>query len=238
MTGEKDVRNEAFQARREAARTALDALPGNYADDSAGRGVFFDAVYERAANDAAAVPWADLAPKRHLVDWLAREAGDVSEKRAVDIACGLGDNAEAIAARGYRTVAFDVVEKAVAWARGRFPASPVDYRIADLFDLPPEWRGAFDLVHECYTLQALPRELLEEAAAAVAALVAPGGRLLLYTRFRGNGTQADGPPWPLEEKYLRLPEKSGLTKIGEERFELRRGERIVPHSFSVWRRSV
>jgi hypothetical protein len=37
-----------------------------------------------------------------------------------------------------------------------FPQSAVDYRVADLFDAPSEWRGAFDLVHELYTLQALP----------------------------------------------------------------------------------
>ena len=102
------------------------------------------------------MPWAHLEPRPLLEDWLA--ARSLVGLRALDVGCGLGDNAEALARAGAHVVAFDLVERAVQWARERFPQSAVDYRVADLFDAPSEWRGAFDLVHELYTLQALARD--------------------------------------------------------------------------------
>ncbi|MEO1067427.1 MAG: class I SAM-dependent methyltransferase, partial [Pseudomonadota bacterium] len=156
--------------------------------------------------------------------------------RAIDIACGLGDNAEAMATAGYKTTGFDIVEKAIAWASKRFPESPVDYRVADLFSPPQEWVGGFDLVHECYTLQALPEGMVKETAAAICALVAPGGTLLVYTRCRPDGADADGPPWPLEERNLTLPAAHGLTKLSEKSFQVDRHDKVIDHSFAVWRK--
>lgn len=230
-----EPKDDTFLARRDAARAALDELPGNYANDSAGRTVFFDAVYEKAKRDEAAVPWADLAPKQHLAQWLEQNQGD--GKTAIDIACGLGDNAEAIAAKGYKTTAFDVVDKAVNWAKDRFPQTSVAYQTADLFALPDEWTQGFDLVHECYTLQALPPQMLQTTYAAICNLVAPRGKLLIYTRYRIKGAQASGPPWPIEEQYLEMPRQFGLVKLREQKFELTRGDKNVPHSFSIWERS-
>lgn len=227
-------KDEGFEARREAARERLSDLPGNYAEDSAGRSVFFDSVYDVAEGDAAAVPWADLKPKQQLLDWLKENPG--GGKRAVDVACGLGDNAEALAAAGYETTGFDVVETAIDWAKRRFPLSPVHYQVADLFNLNEGWTGNFHLVHECYTLQALPQEMIEQTAEAICSLVAPGGALLVYTRSRPDGSAADGPPWPLQEKNLDLPLKYGLTRVSDERFVLERGERDIPHVFMVFRK--
>lgn len=227
-----EPKDDAFMARRDAARAALDELPGNYANDSAGRNVFFDAVYDEANGDAAAVPWADLAPKDYLVDWLGKNAGQ--GKTAIDIGCGLGDNAEAMAAHGYETTAFDVVEKAIKWANHRFPDTRVHYQVADIFSLPDAWSERFDFVHECYTMQALPTKMLHETSKAVCDLVAPGGKLMIYTRSRENGAEANGPPWPLEEQYLHLPRQFGLTLLTEKKLNVPRDVRNIPHHFSIW----
>ena len=224
-----------FAARREKVRSALDELPGNYAEDSDGRNVFFDAVYDRANGDEAQIPWADLAPKDDLVSYLETHAGE--GRRAIDVACGLGDNAEAMAAYGYQVTAFDVVEKAIEWAKKRFKNSDVSYQAADLFNPPSDWRQGFDLVHECYTLQALPEGMIEESTKAICDLVAPQGTLLIYTRMRDNGAAANGPPWPLQEQYLDLPAKNGLTKLSDKRFTVKRGDREIPHSFAIWERT-
>ncbi|BGE87616.1 hypothetical protein Ms3S1_40520 [Methylosinus sp. 3S-1] len=203
--------NEEFYARRTAARARLDAIdphkqPGGETADPQ-RKDWFEAVYRLAEDDPAGVPWANLAPHPLLASWLAgrRLAG-----RALDVGCGLGDNAEALAAAGASVCAFDLVEAAVLWAKRRFPESPVDYRAADLFAPPPEWRGAFDLVHECYTLQALPDALLDQAAPALAALVAPGGTLLVVTRARDEGQHVAGPPWPLTKSRVEALAVDGL----------------------------
>ena len=171
MSSGKGGHSEDFLARRNEAHQKLDQLTGARDGGPEDRESWFRAVYRGAGGDPAAVPWADLAPKQVLVDWLAENPG--AGKTAIDIACGLGDNAEALAAAGYDTSAFDLAPEAIEWAKKRFPETSVDYRAADLFDLPAEWQGKFDLVHECYTVQALKDPLRSGAIAALAGLVAP-----------------------------------------------------------------
>ena len=172
--------------------------------------------------------------KDRLDQWLA--GNPAHSGRAIDIGCGLGDNAEALAAAGYTTTAFDFSPKAIDWARERFPDSPVAYHVADLFDLPDEWRGSFDLVHECYTLQSIPPETLDKSVPAIASLVAAGGTLLVYTRVRADGSAVEGPPWPLENSIALSFYRHGLECIHKEEFELERPDRSIPHLFMVWRR--
>lgn len=223
-----------FMDRRDAARERLDGLFGAKGGKREDRSAWFDAVYETAGGDAAAVPWADLAPKAELVDWLEAHPGE--GLLAVDVGCGLGDNAEALAQAGYRTTGFDLSPKAVGWARQRFPDSAVDYRAADLFDLPADWIGRFELVHECYTLQALSGELRARAFTAVASLLAPGGRLLLLTRTAPEASTPDGPPWPLALSELERFSSLGLEHIDRHAYDIRKGERVIPHVRDVWRR--
>ncbi|MCB1384389.1 MAG: class I SAM-dependent methyltransferase [Nitratireductor sp.] len=238
-----DGNAQSFRARRDKARADLDAIDRGSVHDGPERKAFFNTVYARAGGDAAQVPWADLAPKRELLQWLEQNSGISSSsasgalKTAIDIACGLGDNAEALAAAGYRTSAFDLSRDAIDWARRRFPDSAVEYRQADLFDLPTEWRGAFDLIHECYTLQSMPPEMIDRVARSIAALAAPGGDLLIYARWRPDGTAADGPPWPLADSQLDVFAPLGFERVGDLRFELLRpGGRLVPHAFVHWRK--
>lgn len=231
--------DEAFLERRAAARDEINAMDKSALHDQPERQAFFNAVYERAGGDAAFVPWADLKAKDKLVQWLEENPGITSSTAltAIDVACGLGDNAEAIAAAGYQTTAFDLAADAIDWAKRRFPDTPVDYRQADLFNLPEEWINAFDLVHECYTLQALPPQMLAQTADAIASLVKPGGTLLVFTRTRPDDAPVDGPPWPLEESSVEGFHQKGFTKISEERFENRKNDRIIPHTFTCWRKT-
>ncbi|MCO5168658.1 MAG: class I SAM-dependent methyltransferase [Planctomycetes bacterium] len=176
---------------------------------------WFEALYRQAGGDAARIPWADLTPHPALVAWLDR-AGDLARARAVVVGCGLGDDAEEVARRGARTTAFDVSPAAVDWCRARFPRSPVDYGTADLLALPPAWRGAFDLVVEVYTLQALPAAIRPQAARGVADLVAPGGRAVVVCRGRddvGHPEDVSGPPWPLSRRDLAPLLEAGLREV-------------------------
>jgi SAM-dependent methyltransferase len=217
MTG--DPHSTDFAARRAAARQAISAIDP-YLDGEAPPDPFrrnwFNAVYDQAGNDAARVPWADLAPHPLTAEWIAAEGDKLRGLDVLDVGCGLGDNAEAFAAAGCRTCAFDLVPRAVHWARERFPASAVDYRTADLFALPPDWRAAFDLVHECYTLQALLSDLIPAAAAAMAGALKPGGRVLVITRARDDDAQASGPPWPLRRADLDGFCAAGLSEVSVE----------------------
>ncbi|MCB1536081.1 MAG: class I SAM-dependent methyltransferase [Rhodoblastus sp.] len=135
----------------------------------------------------------------------------LAKLRALDVGCGLGDNAEALAAAGAEVTAFDLSENAIHWAKRRFPHTRVAYRSADLFHPPAEWLGAFDLVNECYTLQALPNRLLPEAGAALASFLKPGGQILVIARSRPNPAAPDGPPWPLARGDVEGLTAQGLT---------------------------
>lgn len=200
----------SFEERRKAAREKLDAIDPAKAPGGGDpfRRDWFNAVYDLAADDPAAVPWAGLAPHPLLAQWL--EGRSLDGRRALDVGCGLGDNAEALAAAGAAVTAFDLAPGAIDWAKRRFRESPVTYLAADLFEAPSQWRGAFDLVHELYTLQALPASLLPQAARALASFVAPDGALLVISRARDEGQQIDGPPWPLARAQIDALAVDGL----------------------------
>lgn len=226
--------SEEDERRRAEAIARINGIDRDRVSDEPDRAAFFDTVYELAEGDARGVPWADLAPKPQLVDWLARNPGN--GERAIDVACGLGDNAEAIAAAGYAATAFDGAAIAIEWARRRFPASPVDYRVADLLDPPDGWRQGFALVHECYTVQSVPPERHGDFARAVADLVAPGGILLVYTRVRADEGATFGPPWALTERELGAFVAAGLAPVSDHRFDIDRHGRPVPHAWMEFRR--
>ncbi|MEM8813253.1 MAG: class I SAM-dependent methyltransferase [Pseudomonadota bacterium] len=224
-----------FDQRRAEARARLTDLVGSSGDDASARRTWFEQVYDLADDDPAAVPWADLAPKPVLLDWLAAHPGD--GRLAIDVACGLGDNAEAIAAAGYETTAFDLAEGAITWARRRFAHSPVDYHVADLFNLLPEWQARFDFVHETYTIQALQGDLRAAAFSAVASLVRPGGLLLVVCRSREEGQEVVGPPWPLSPGELARFDALGLVRDVEKDFVVEQPDRSIPHRKIVFRKS-
>jgi hypothetical protein len=176
-----------FAARRLAARARLDAIDDAGASDPYRRD-WFAAVYETAGDDPAQIPWADLAAHPLLAAWLR----DVPSP-----------------AQGWQTTGFDLSALAARWAAARFPH--LNFLAADLFSPPADWRGAFDLVHECYTLQALPDAPRAEAMANIAGFVRRGGTLLVIARARtGTGTIA-GPPWPLSRAEILEFESHGLA---------------------------
>jgi 2-polyprenyl-3-methyl-5-hydroxy-6-metoxy-1,4-benzoquinol methylase len=154
---------ESLRKRQAANRAAVDALDRDSGHTAQERKAFFKDIYRHADGDPGMVPWADLAAKAKLHEWLVRHGGG-DKLTAIDIACGLGDNAEALSKAGYITTAFDLSDHAIRWAQKRFPESRVHYTTADLFDLPAAWQGAFDVVNECYTLQSFSPDMLEDTA--------------------------------------------------------------------------
>jgi SAM-dependent methyltransferase len=209
-----DVSSTTFEARRAAARRELDAIDpamqGRTSEDPL-RLAWFNEVYARAGDDPACVPWANLKPHPLTKSFIDGQIRGMTGLRVLDVGCGLGDNAECFAAAGAKVAAFDSAARAIEWAKRRFPHSPVDYRNADLFALPDEWRGGFDLVHECYTLQAISPALIADAFAAFAGALAPGGLLLVVARARGEHDEVAGPPWPLPPSVFGIARKQGFV---------------------------
>ena len=172
----------------------------------------FEEIYARAGGRMEAIPWASFAPHPALVAWLDR-AEPATGGAALVVGCGLGDDAEALSARGWRVTAFDVAPTAITLCRERFADSTVHYLVADLFALPKRWREAFDLVIENRTLQSLPLEQRTRAVHAIADTVALGG--LVWVRCLGR--EEDEPvgtrPWPVSRRELAVFGDAGLTEM-------------------------
>ena len=217
-------------AAKEQFRKMVDDHHGR--DDPTG---WFDSVYRNAGNDLSAVHWADLVPSPHLVSWIDRHPVGNREPRAITIGCGLGDDAEALAAGGYRVTAFDIAPTAIRMCRERYPDSTVDYRVADLFDHPPEWVGAFDLVFECNTIQALPGPYRLKALHAIAGMAAPLGAVLVSCRSRNAGEREDEFPLPLDRHEINGFVRAGLVE--QELLEYDDDQDPpIPHYFATYRR--
>ncbi|MET0695419.1 MAG: class I SAM-dependent methyltransferase [Propionibacteriaceae bacterium] len=174
---------------------------------------WFDDLYAASEQGAAVVPWDRGGPHPLLQAWVHERAPDGRGLRALVVGTGPGHDAELLADLGYATTAFDISPTAVQAARARFPASAVDYQVADLLALPADWDLSFDLVVEIFTVQSLPPELRSEATAAVRRVVAPGGTLLVVA-FVSDSSVEDGPPWPLTGTDLEAFAVDGLSRVG------------------------
>jgi SAM-dependent methyltransferase len=186
------------QARAKARQLAQEFLQRG---DATG---WFEQLYTQAQGSEQAIHWADMAVNPNLLGWLDRRTLEGTGKRALVVGCGLGDDAEELAGRGFEVVAFDIAPTAIAWCRLRFPQSPVEYVVADVLDPPPGWRGRFDFVLEAYTLQVLPVAVRKKAMASLAALLAKEGTLLVICRGCSPEEPSGELPWPLTRYCWRI----------------------------------
>ena len=178
---------------RRLARQATDADPTGW----------FEQLYSSARSGSASIPWDRGGPNPLLAEWTAHHGLDGAGRTAITVGCGLGDDAEHLAALGFRTTAFDISPTAVETARERHPGSQVGYTTADLLDLPAEWRASYDFVFESLTVQSMPVSVHARAIDAVRSLVAPGGTLLVIASHRDEGVDVeDAPPWPLMDSEI------------------------------------
>ena len=200
------------------------------ADELAGEAIgrdeptaWFDRLYVEGRAGEISMPWDRDDPNPQLAEWAESVGLDGTGRSAVVVGCGLGADAEFVAARGFDTTAFDIAPAAIEEVRRRRPESTVDYRVEDLLALSPDLVGRFDLVVEIFTLQALPDPPRAHAARAVVGLVAPAGRLVAVA-FRADGSAPDGqgPPFPLGRSFM---ETLGSGVLGLARLDERTGPR-------------
>ena len=181
---------------------------------------WFDRLYAEGATGAVSLPWDRDEPQPLLREWAEARGLDGAGMHAVVVGCGLGADAEYLSRRAFATTGFDIAATAVRLARERHPDSTVDYRVADLLDLPADWRGAFHLVVEIFTVQALPDPPRKDAMAAIRSLVAPGGTLLAIALRYVDGDDAEaGPPFPLTRSTMDTLAGDELTVVRAEELD-------------------
>jgi SAM-dependent methyltransferase len=197
---------------KEQARARARQLAQEFAQRGDATG-WFETLYTQAQGNEQAVHWADMEVNPNLVGWLDRRNIGGKGKLALVVGCGLGDDAEELARRGFEVVAFDIAPTAIAWCRQRLPQSPVEYVVADILDPPRGWRGSFDFVLEAYTLQVLPADVRSRAITSIAGLLAIDATLLVICRGRSAEEPPGNLPWPLSTEELDVFKGAGLRQV-------------------------
>ncbi|GAC1392863.1 MAG: methyltransferase domain-containing protein [Vulcanimicrobiaceae bacterium] len=193
---------------------------------------WFESFYQAARGNPQTIPWADLEPNPNLVEWYNRSEVPIpSGASCLVVGCGLGDDANYLAADGARVAGFDISPTAVAWAAQRFSGANLEFFVADVLNLPDHLSRAFDLVVEIYTLQVLPVALRAPALESLADCVRGAGRLLIICRGRDDDEPFGELPWGVSKRELQHVESLGLSCS---RFE----DYIDPHTGSRRFRAV
>ena len=135
-------------------------------------------------------------PNRFLV----AEVEHLEPGRALDLACGEGQNAIWLATRGWDVTGIDYSQVAIAKARSRAERESVTVRFAcaDLVEYEPE-TGSYDLALVLYLH--VPASERRRILARAAAALAPGGTFVLVGHDLTNATDGVGGPSDVELLY-------------------------------------
>ncbi|MEP6944189.1 MAG: bifunctional 2-polyprenyl-6-hydroxyphenol methylase/3-demethylubiquinol 3-O-methyltransferase UbiG [Betaproteobacteria bacterium] len=124
-------------------------------------------------------PLHDINPLR--LDYIDARCAGLAAKRVLDVGCGGGILADAMAARGAQVTGIDLSEKAIAVAKLHQLESgtSAEYRVIAAEALAAESAGAFDVVTCMELLEHVPEPA--STIAACATLVRPGGMVVFST---------------------------------------------------------
>jgi 2-polyprenyl-3-methyl-5-hydroxy-6-metoxy-1,4-benzoquinol methylase len=134
-----------------------------------------------ASQYAANVTWREQAGPGGdpfgLLPPLLELLGDITGRRVLDAGCGEGYLARVLAARGAHVTGIDLSPRLIELARAKDPDGNIDYRVADLSQLPPGVARYFDAAASYLVLNDVTG--YRGFAATLAASLKPGGRLVL-----------------------------------------------------------
>jgi 2-polyprenyl-6-hydroxyphenyl methylase/3-demethylubiquinone-9 3-methyltransferase len=127
-------------------------------------------------------PLHDINPLR--VDWIDRIVGGLGQRAVIDVGCGGGILAEAMALRGATVTAIDLSERALGVARLHQLESgvEVDYRLVSAEAMAAASPSSFDAVTCLELLEHVPDPA--STVAACGTLVRPGGHVVFSTLNR------------------------------------------------------
>ena len=144
-------------------------------------------------------PWEKGKPHPELVAYLA-ENGPLRGKIFVP-GCGSGHDVRALSASENQVIGVDLAPFAIKKATAQPQIAHEEYRLADLFDLPPEFDGQFDWVFEHTCFCAIDPSQRRDYVNAIVRLLKPTGRLLAIF-FLNPDHDEEGPPYGVSTTEL------------------------------------
>ena len=152
---------------------------------------------------AGDTPWDKAVPAPPLMEGIAR---GLFSGRILVPGCGKGHDANALARiPGCSVVGLDIVPEAVEAARRAYvaPGVPLEFAVADFFNLPADYAGAFDAVVEHTCFCAIDPTMRAAYAASAAGVLRRGG--IFFGIFFINPDTEVGPPHAVSrEEIFRL----------------------------------
>ena len=206
---------------------------------------FFDAAYVAQLREEKSP-----AQTRREVDFLLRALRPAPGARILDVPCGYGRHAAALARRGFRVVGVDLSRAMIAEARRRFAERPrLTFVRRDMRRIA--YRGEFDAVVNLYTsfgyfTPAQNQAVLRRLARALR----PGGTLLVDHRDPVYDATLPRRPWYragstrfiLEDRRFdrrtRITESTQLVIAPGPRLVRQRRLRFQQFSLAQWRRML
>lgn len=206
---------------------------------------FFDREYVAALDE-------EKPPRqtRVEVDFLLRALGLRPGARILDVACGAGRHAGALARRGYHVVGIDLSPPMLEEARRRFREGPrLRFLRRDMRRLA--FRAEFDAVVSLYTSFGYFTNAENEAALRrMARALAPGGKLLIDHRDPSYDARLPPRLWysagpdriVLErrrfDRRTKVTESTQLVVRTREPTVVERRYRLQEFSLTAWRRML
>lgn len=148
-------------------------------------------------------------------------------KEVLDVACGVGYGSALLARDSARVVGGDVDEESIEYARSRYAADNVEFRVLDAMALP-FGDATFDVVCSFETIEHLPDR--DAYLREVARVLRADGTYLVSTPQVDRTTEAPANPFHHVE-YSRADFETllgahfgGVTLYGQRRVETRRHE--------------
>jgi predicted TPR repeat methyltransferase len=146
----------------------------------------FDLLYAKNID-----PWGFQVPQfsyqRQKYDTIARLVPDRVYENALDLGCGIGLLTERLASRAGHVLGLDVSQVAIDAARTRLAHNPaLEFRQADILNLPDDLDGRFDLIvvaDVLYYLSPMSDAMLKHMAQRLRRLLKPGGVCVLANHF-------------------------------------------------------
>ncbi len=206
---------------------------------------FFDAAYVAQLREEK-----PPAQTRREVDFLLRALRPAPGARILDVPCGYGRHASALARRGFRVVGVDLSRAMIAEARRRFAPGPrLAFVRRDMRRIA--FRGEFDAVINLYTsfgyfTPAQNQAVLQRMARALR----PGGTLLVDHRDPAYDATLPRRPWYragakrfiLEDRRFdrrsRITESTQLVIATGPRLIRQRSLRFQEFTLAQWRRML
>jgi len=144
-------------------------------------------------------PWEKGAPSPGLAEYL--ENNPPLDGEILVPGCGSGHDVRAISTPTNEVTGLDIAPSAIKGAEAFPKTGRETYRLADLFNLPPDMRQSFDWVWEHTCFCAIDPSMRAAYVQSVAGALKPGGHLLaIFYLDPGDGD--DGPPYGVTTAQL------------------------------------